>query len=261
MPLDQPVIKFSDVGQSFVGRDGKPIVTLDNLSFDIGRHEFVAVLGPSGCGKSTLLRLIAGLIRATSGRVEIFGQEVTEPRDEIGIVFQKPTLLPWFDVLGNVTFPMRHKYGFVSEVERGRARELLALVGLSDFAARRPEELSGGMQQRVAIARALLLDPDILLMDEPFSALDALTRDEMSFELLRIWTERPKTVLFITHSIPEALLLADRVIVMTPRPGRVREILQVPLPRPRSMKTLEEPAFHELANHIRGELFSRPVAA
>ena len=164
-------------------------------------------------------------------------------------------------MLGNVTFPMRHKYGFVSEVERQRARELLALVGLSDFAARRPEELSGGMQQRVAIARALLLDPDILLMDEPFSALDALTRDEMSFELLRIWTERPKTVLFITHSIPEALLLADRVIVMTPRPGRVREILQVPLPRPRSMKTLEEPAFHELANHIRGELFSRPVAA
>ena len=261
MPLDQPVIKFTDVGQNFAGGDGRPIMALDDLSFDIGRHEFVAVLGPSGCGKSTLLRLIAGLIRATSGRVEIFGKEVTEPRDEIGIVFQKPTLLPWFDVLGNVTFPMRHKYGFVSDVERGRARELLALVGLSDFASRRPEELSGGMQQRVAIARALLLDPDILLMDEPFSALDALTRDEMSFELLRIWTERPKTVLFITHSIPEALLLADRVIVMTPRPGRVREILQVPLPRPRSMRTLEEPAFHELANHIRGELFSRPVAA
>jgi len=261
MSLNQPVINFTAVGQSFVGGDGRPIIALDNLAFDIGRHEFVAVLGPSGCGKSTLLRLIAGLIRATSGKVEIFGKEVTEPRDEIGIVFQKPTLLPWFDVLGNVTFPMRHKYGFVSEVERARARELLALVGLSDFAARRPEELSGGMQQRVAIARALLLDPDILLMDEPFSALDALTRDEMSFELLRIWTERPKTVLFITHSIPEALLLADRVIVMTPRPGRVREILPVPLPRPRSMKTLEEPAFHELANHIRGELFSRPVAA
>jgi NitT/TauT family transport system ATP-binding protein len=261
MTPDQPVICFTNVGQSFVGGDGRPIIALDDLSFDIGRHEFVAVLGPSGCGKSTLLRLIAGLIRATSGKVEIFGQEVNEPRDEIGIVFQKPTLLPWFDVLGNVTFPMRHKYGFVSDVERARARELLALVGLSEFAARRPEELSGGMQQRVAIARALLLDPDILLMDEPFSALDALTRDEMSFELLRIWTERPKTVLFITHSIPEALLLADRVIVMTPRPGRVREILQVPLPRPRSMKTLEEPAFHELANHIRGELFSRPVAA
>ena len=204
---------------------------------------------------------IAGLIHPTSGSVEIFGMPVVEPRDEIGIVFQRPTLLPWFDVLGNVTFPMRHKYGFVSDVERTRARELLELVGLGGFATRRPEELSGGMQQRVAIARALLLDPDILLMDEPFSALDALTRDEMSFELLRIWTERPKTVLFITHSIPEALLLADRIIVMTGRPGRVREVLDVPLARPRSMKTLSEPVFHELASHIRGRLFSRPVAA
>jgi NitT/TauT family transport system ATP-binding protein len=185
---------------------------------------------------------------------------VTEPRDEIGIVFQRPTLLPWFDVLGNVTFPMRHKYGRVTDAERARARELLALVGLSDFAGKAIDELSGGMQQRVAIARALLLDPDILLMDEPFSALDALTRDEMSLELLRIWTERPKTVLFITHSIPEALLLADRVIVMTPRPGRVRETIEVPLPRPRSMATLAEPAFHAIANHIREELFSRPAA-
>nr|WP_035724265.1 ABC transporter ATP-binding protein [Bradyrhizobium sp. ARR65] len=260
MALDAPVIQFTDVCQSFSGAGGDVVSALDGLSFGIGRHEFVAVLGPSGCGKSTLVRLIAGLIRASTGKVEIFGTEVTEPRDEIGIVFQKPTLLPWFDVLGNVTFPMRHKYGYVSDVERRRARELLALVGLSDCATRRVDELSGGMQQRVAIARALLLDPDILLMDEPFSALDALTRDEMSFELLRIWTERPKTVLFITHSIPEALLLADRIIVMTPRPGRVREILDVPLARPRSIKTLSEPAFHELANHIRGRLFSRPVA-
>jgi NitT/TauT family transport system ATP-binding protein len=256
-----PVIQFSDVSQSFAGTDGKSVVALDGLSFDVGRHEFVAVLGPSGCGKSTLLRLIAGLIRTTSGQLKIFGMPVTGPRDNIGIVFQKPTLLPWFDVLGNVTFPMRHKYGAVRAAERQRARELLALVGLADFAERRPEELSGGMQQRVAIARALLLDPDILLMDEPFSALDALTRDEMSFELLRIWTERPKTVLFITHSIPEALLLADRIIVMTSRPGRVREILDVPLPRPRSMATLSEPLFHDLASHIRGRLFSRPVAA
>jgi NitT/TauT family transport system ATP-binding protein len=261
MSTAEPVIRFADVGQRFSGTDGKPVVALDGLSFDIGRHEFVAVLGPSGCGKSTLLRLIAGLIQPTSGQVDIFGMPVTEPRDEIGIIFQKPTLLPWFDVLGNVTFPMRHKYGRVTDVERERARELLDLVGLTDFAARRPDELSGGMQQRVAIARALLLDPDILLMDEPFSALDALTRDEMSFELLRIWTERPKTVLFITHSIPEALLLADRIVVMTSRPGRVREILDVPLSRPRSMSTLSEPIFHELANHIRGRLFSRSVAA
>jgi NitT/TauT family transport system ATP-binding protein len=260
-PAAQPVIRFANVCQNFAGADGRPVIALDGLSFDIGRHEFVAVLGPSGCGKSTLLRLIAGLIRTTSGAVEIFGMPVTEPRDEIGIVFQKPTLLPWFDVLGNVTFPMRHKYGSVRPAERERAHELLDLVGLADFAKRRPDELSGGMQQRVAIARALLLDPDILLMDEPFSALDALTRDEMSFELMRIWTERPKTVLFITHSIPEAVLLADRIIVMTSRPGRVREILDVPLARPRSMATLSEPVFHDLANHIRGRLFSRPAAA
>ena len=256
-----PAIRFQGVGQRFAGADGRPVTALDGLSFDIGRHEFVAVLGPSGCGKSTLLRLIAGLIRPTAGRVEIFDTAVSEPRDDIGIVFQTPTLLPWFDVLGNVTFPMRHKHGRVGEAERARARDLLALVGLDDFAARRPDELSGGMQQRVAIARALLLDPDILLMDEPFSALDALTRDEMSFELLRIWSERPKTVLFITHAIPEAVLLADRIVVMTGRPGRVREILDVPLPRPRTLATLSQPAFHDLANHIRGQLFSRPVAA
>ena len=256
-----PAIRFREVGQRFPGADGRAVTALDGLSFDIGRHEFVAVLGPSGCGKSTLLRLIAGLIRPSAGRVEIFDTPVTEPRDDIGIVFQKPTLLPWFDVLGNVTFPMRHKYGRVTDIERARARDLLDLVGLADFAGRRPDELSGGMQQRVGIARALLLDPDILLMDEPFSALDALTRDEMSFELLRIWAERPKTVLFITHSIPEALLLADRIVVMTGRPGRVREILPVPLPRPRSLATLSDPLFHDLANHIRGRLFSRPLAA
>jgi len=255
-----PVIRFADIGHSFGKNDGSAIHALDGVTFDIGRHEFLAVLGPSGCGKSTLLRLIAGLIAPTRGRLDVYGVRVTEPRDDIGIVFQRPTLLPWFDVLGNVTFPMRHKYGRVTAQERDRARELLALVGLADFAEKRVDELSGGMQQRVAIARALLLDPDILLMDEPFSALDALTREEMSFELLRIWSQRPKTVMFITHSIPEALLLADRVIVMTARPGRVREILDVGLPRPRSSATLSEPALHALASHIRGQLFSRPAA-
>ncbi|MDP2294180.1 MAG: ABC transporter ATP-binding protein [Pseudolabrys sp.] len=254
-----PVVRFAQVGQTF-GTPDSAVVALKDVTFDIGRNEFLAVLGPSGCGKSTLLRQIAGLIQPTAGRLEIYGVPVTEPRDEIGIVFQRPTLLPWFDVLGNVTFPMRHKYGRVTETERKRAHELLALVGLADFATKRIDELSGGMQQRVAIARALLLDPDILLMDEPFSALDALTRDEMSFELLRIWSQKPKTVLFITHSIPEALLLADRIIVMTARPGAVREIIDVNLPRPRSMATLSDPTFHALANHIRGQLFARPAA-
>ena len=255
-----PVIAFDAVHHAFAGTDGTPIPALDGVSFDVGRHEFLSILGPSGCGKSTLLRLTAGLIAPSGGTLSIYGQPVTEPRDEIGIVFQRPVLLPWFDVVGNVTFPMRHKYGSVSKVELDRAHRLLALVGLEEFAGRRIDELSGGMQQRVAIARALLLDPDILLMDEPFSALDALTREEMSFELLRIWSERPKTVMFITHSIPEAILLADRVVVMTPRPGRIREVLEVNLPRPRSLDTLSDPAFLELADAIRRRLFARAPA-
>ena len=176
---------------------------------------------------------------------------------EIGIVFQRPTLLPWLNIRDNLTFPMRHKYGRVTAQEITRGEELLELVGLKEFGNKRPDELSGGMQQRAAIARALLHDPEILLMDEPFSALDALTRDELSLELLNIWTQRPKTVLFITHSIPEALLLADRILVMSARPGRVQEIIDVDLPRPRSMQTLTEPRFNELANHIRRKVFSR----
>ncbi len=252
-----PAISFKDVGQHFQDNNGFDVVALKDLTFDVGRHEFVAVLGPSGCGKSTLLRQIAGLIAPSQGALEIFGTRVTEPRDDIGIVFQRPTLLPWFDVLGNVTFVARHKYGRVSDEEKQQARNLLKLVDLEAFASAEIDQLSGGMQQRVAIARALLLDPDILLMDEPFSALDALSRDEMSFELLRIWMDRPKTVLFITHSIPEAVLLADRIIVMTPRPGSVREILTVDLPRPRSMATMSDPRFGALTNHIRTQLFQR----
>jgi NitT/TauT family transport system ATP-binding protein len=251
---------LGDVSRTFGKDDGSAIAALDRLSFEINRHEFVAVLGPSGCGKSTLLRLVAGLVLPTGGQVEIHGTPVTEPRDEIGIVFQRPVLLPWFDVLGNVLFPLRHKYGRVTDAERSKARELLRLVELHDFADKHIDELSGGMQQRVAIARALLLDPEILLMDEPFSALDALTRDEMGFELLRIWSNRPKTVLFITHSIPEAVLLSDRIVVMTPRPGSVREILDVPLARPRSIATLSDPTFQEIANRIRGRLFTRHAA-
>jgi len=257
MPEPAPTVQFSGVGQVFRDGKGGAVTALDDLSFSIAPREFVAVLGPSGCGKSTLLRQIAGLLQPTSGTVEIYGLKVTEPRDEIGIVFQKPTLLPWFNVRENIVFPMRHKYGRVTKEEYARADFLLQLVGLSEFWQKMPDQLSGGMQQRVAIARALLLDPDILLMDEPFSALDALTRDEMSFELLRIWADRPKAVLFITHSIPEALLLADRIVVMSARPGRVREIIEVDLPRPRSMRTFEERRFSELSNHIRQQLFAR----
>jgi NitT/TauT family transport system ATP-binding protein len=248
-------IRFNEVGQVYRTRDGRSIEALRGVSFDVARHEFIAVVGSSGCGKSTLLRLTAGLVQSTQGEVQVFGQRVLEPRDDVGIVFQKATLLPWFDVIGNVTFPMKHKYGHVTAEEKTRALSLLALVGLSGFESKRIDELSGGMQQRVAIARALLLNPDILLMDEPFAALDALTRDEMSFELLRIWTRNPKTVIFITHSIMEALLLADRIVVMTPRPGAVRTIVDVPLPRPRSVETLNDPRFNEMVNEIRTLLY------
>jgi NitT/TauT family transport system ATP-binding protein len=256
-----PVIELADVQQVFVSSDGTPVHALEGVSLAIGRHEFVSVIGPSGCGKSTILRLVAGLLRRSAGRVEIYGVPVTEPRDEIGMVFQKPTLLPWLSVRDNVTFPMKHKYGRVDAKESARALELLDLVGLRDFLGKMPNELSGGMQQRVAIARSLLHDPDILLMDEPFSALDALTRDEMSFELLRIWRERPKTVVFVTHSIPEALLLSDRIVVMSARPAAVREIIDVPLARPRTFETLSNPVLHRLANDIREKVFSRPLAA
>ena len=253
----RPSIVFEQVRQVFTSSDGSEVVALDDTSFSIARNEFIAVIGPSGCGKSTLLRILAGLIRPTSGQVSIYGKVLDGPRDEVGIVFQKPTLLPWLSIRDNLTFPMKHKYGRVTPQERERGEELLDLVGLKEFGSKRPDELSGGMQQRAGIARALLHDPEILLMDEPFSALDALTRDELSLELLNIWTQRPKTVLFITHSIPEALLLADRILVMSARPGRVTEIIDVDIPRPRSLDTLTEPRFNELANHIRRKVFSR----
>ncbi len=255
-----PVISLDDVGQSFVSRDGQRLEALAGIALSVERHEFVAIIGPSGCGKSTILRQVAGLLRPTAGVVAVNGLQVSEPRDDIGLVFQRPTLLPWLRVLDNVTFPMKHKTGRVDDACRARARALLAKVGLADFESRRPDELSGGMQQRVAIARALLQDPDILLMDEPFSALDALTRDEMALELLRIMDETPKTVLFVTHSIPEALLLADRIVVMTARPGRVREVMDVPFARPRGLATMEDPQFNHLANEIRQQVFSRRVA-
>ncbi len=255
-----PVISLDDVGQSFVSRDGQRLEALAGIALRVERHEFVAIIGPSGCGKSTILRQVAGLLRPSAGVVAVNGLPVSEPRDDIGLVFQRPTLLPWLRVLDNVTFPMKHKTGRVDDACRARARALLAKVGLADFESRRPDELSGGMQQRVAIARALLQDPDILLMDEPFSALDALTRDEMALELLRIMDETPKTVLFVTHSIPEALLLADRIVVMTARPGRVREVMDVPFARPRGLATMEDPQFNHLANEIRQQVFSRRVA-
>ena len=235
-------------------------VTLNNVNLSIEDGEFAVFVGPSGCGKSTLLRMIAGLLKPTSGSVEVFGLPVTAPRDDIGIVFQKPTLLPWATVEDNVVFPARHKTGRVTAHERERAGELLKMVGLSGFEKRLPDELSGGMQQRVGIARALLMDPDILLMDEPFSALDALTREVMGFDLLRIFSERPKTVVFITHSVSEAALLSDRVLVMTGRPGSILTEVTVPVGRPRGPETTKDKAIHDLSNHLRDLLLTRHAA-
>jgi NitT/TauT family transport system ATP-binding protein len=257
--MTTPAIRFDRLGQVFSTRSGQT-EALSNVSFEVARHEFLAILGPSGCGKSTLLRMIAGLLQPSSGALEVFGHPVTEPRDDIGIVFQKPTLLPWATVEDNVLFPARHKRGRVTAEERQRAGELLHMVSLDGFASRLPDELSGGMQQRVGIARALLMDPDILLMDEPFSALDALTREVMGFDLLRIFAERPKTVVFITHSVSEAALLADRVLVMTGRPGTVLTDLPVPVARPRGPETANEKAIHDLTACLRDLLIKRQAA-
>jgi NitT/TauT family transport system ATP-binding protein len=255
--VDPFAVHLENVTHAFRSSDRSAIPALSNVSLEVKRTEFVSIIGPSGCGKSTILRLVSGLLRPSSGIVRVFGLQVTEPRDDVALVFQRPTLLPWLNVIDNVTFPEKHTTGRVRAETADRALQLLQTVDLRDFAGKRPSELSGGMQQRVAIARALLQDPDILLMDEPFSALDALTRDELSVELLRIISKRPKTVLFVTHSVQEALLLSDRIVVMSPRPGQVQEIITVPLPRPRGMASMLDPAFSEMSNAIRSKVFTR----
>ncbi len=250
------MIEINNVEKIFETQDGTDVHALAGVSIDVAPDEFVAFVGPSGCGKSTLLRLVAGLVSPSSGAVRIDGTPVTGPRQDVGIVFQAPTLLPWANILDNVLFPFR----IMRRLDRTaveRAVGLLELAGLKGFERRMPRELSGGMQQRAAICRALVHDPTTLLMDEPFGALDALTREEMSLELMRIWTERPKTILFVTHSIPEAVLLADRVVVMGPRPGRILEIITVRLPRPRSFNQQSTAEFQDYAQRIRGHIFGR----
>ena len=236
-----------------------PLTALEQLSFGVAPGSFVSVLGPSGCGKSTLLKLVTGLLRPTEGRLTLAGRPIDGPRADVGIVFQQPTLLPWKRVIDNVLVPIRARGSATSE-HRDRALSLLELVGLSAFARHYPHELSGGMQQRVGIARALLAEPNLLLMDEPFAALDAMTRESMMDELLRIWQRSGKTVLFITHSIPEAVYLSDRVLVMGPRPGRIVDTVDIDLPRPRSLETMAAPRFAELCNELRGRFRTPPAA-
>lgn len=255
-PSPTPAIRLTDVGLTFSPAGQAPVTALDGISLTVARGEFVAILGPSGCGKSTLLRLIDGLLEPTAGSIHVFDYPMVAPRDDIGFVFQKCTLLPWLNVMDNVLFALRHRQGRITAEQRTAAARWLDIVGLSAFAQARPDALSGGMQQRLGLARALLLDPDILLMDEPFSALDAMTRDEMGLRLMQLWNSHPTTVVFVTHSISEALFLADRIVVMSARPGRIRDIVDVPLARPRGLDTLRDPQFQALANQLRDDYFA-----
>ncbi len=226
---------------------------VDDVSFEVRANEFVTLVGPSGCGKSTTLRMVSGLVRPSRGKVVIHGQEVNGPIRDVGMVFQSPVLLPWRNALSNVLFPAEMR-GEDSERYRQRALDLIKLADLAGFEQRYPHELSGGMQQRVAICRALLLNPALLLMDEPFGALDIITRERMGFELQKIWSATQNTVLFVTHSITEAVLLSDSILVMTARPGKVKATIRVDLSRPRDTRTLRDPRFVELAAVVRDNI-------
>jgi NitT/TauT family transport system ATP-binding protein len=247
MPAD--AITVRKLGKTYNARHGA-VAALERISFTVAESEFVAVVGPSGCGKSTLLKILAGLLATTSGEALLRGTLIAGPRRDIGVVFQSPVLFPWRTVLDNVLLPVD-----VQGLDRPRlaaaAMDLLKLVHLDGFEHRYPWELSGGMQQRVAITRALIHDPAMLLMDEPFGALDAMTREHMNLELQRIWLDKRKTILFITHSIPEAVFLADRVLVMTSRPGKIMEDVRISMPRPRPLDAMNTPAFGEYVSRLR----------
>lgn len=230
-PSGEVEVHIEDLVKVYQGQDGK-VHALEGISFDIHEHEFVCLLGPSGCGKTTLLRTIAGFESPTSGRVELHGRAVTGPTTDLGVVFQEYLLFPWLTVRGNVMFGLKQQESTQRARER-RARAMIELVGLEGFEESYPRELSGGMKQRVGIARALAVDPSILLMDEPFGSVDAQTRDRLHRELISIWQETEKTVVFVTHNVEEAVKLADRIVVLSSSPGRIREELEIELERPR----------------------------
>ncbi|MGJ5081737.1 ABC transporter ATP-binding protein [Bradyrhizobium sp. HKCCYLS3013] len=250
---DDVLIAIDQVSKTYVSASGAAVHALSRVSLDIKPGEFVCVVGPSGCGKSTLLRLLAGLDGYSDGRLLLDGEPVAGPSRKVGVVFQAANLLPWMTVRDNVGLPLR--VGGRHTPAGDRIERLLAVTGLGDFGDKYPYELSGGMQQRAGICRALARDPEILLMDEPFGALDALTRERLNLELQRIWQENRKTILLITHSISEAIFLADRVIVMSARPGRILADLAVPIPRPRSFDDIVlHPDYARLAREVRGLL-------
>ena len=248
-PASRTVVSVATVSKRFQSRTDV-IRAVEDVSLDIRAGEFISIVGPSGCGKSTLMNMVAGLLPTTEGEIVVNGGRVTGPVHELGVVFQQHLLLPWRTILNNVMLQIE-----VRRLKRAdylsRANDLLRRVGLGDFADRFPDELSGGMNQRASIVRALVHDPDLLLMDEPFGALDAMTRDQMGLDFHHLSREEGKTVLFITHSISEAVFLSNRVVIMSPRPGRIQEILPIELPRERHFEIREEPEFSRYTRHIR----------
>jgi NitT/TauT family transport system ATP-binding protein len=254
-------VELHEITMLYNAKRGRTVRAVEDVSLRIPQGEFVSIVGPSGCGKSTLLKIIMGLVRQSAGEVRL-GAGPTTRKNKLGMVFQQALLLPWRTVEQNLTIShdLQPRGGRDAGEVKDRVAELLAMLGLTDFAQQYPNELSGGMQQRVGIGRALLHDPQILLMDEPFGALDAMTRDQMGLDLLDIWERDRKTVLFVTHSIPEAVLLSDLVVVMTPRPGRVADVIEVPLERPRRLEQINTPEFGAIAGRIRGLLNSENSA-
>ena len=252
-------VQVIGVSKTFDTHRGESIVALQDINLHIKSGEFVSVVGTSGCGKSTLLRIVCGLTPASRGNVQVDGEGVVTPRDDVGVVFQNAVLLPWLTVKDNVLMPMDLQQRR-QQAHEARADQLLATTGLKGFEEKYPFELSGGMKQRVSICRALMCQPSFLALDEPFGALDAMTRESMNLELMRICASTAATVLFITHSVPEAVLLSDRVVVMTPRPGRVADVITVGLPRPRSLKDYGVEKFHEHTTRIRELLGAQTLA-
>jgi NitT/TauT family transport system ATP-binding protein len=256
-PAARPYLEFRNLTKVYA-TDDWPVRALDQISLAQRQGEFLSILGPSGCGKSTLMMIAAGLLAASNGLVVVRGQRVVAPRTDIGIIFQSPVLLEWRTALGNIMLQAEARHLDRKAAER-RARELLAAVGLAGFEGKYPDELSGGMRQRVSLCRALIHNPPQLLMDEPFGALDALTRDQLVLDLQRLWNETRMTVLFITHSVAEAVFLSDRVIVMTPRPGRIDRVIDIDLPRPRTLAMRESPEFNGYNRQILDLLLARGV--
>ena len=245
-------IEIRDAGKTYFSKKGQAVVAIEDISLTIKAGEIVSFIGPSGCGKSTLLMLIAGLDRATSGTVKVHGNEVLKPGPDVGVVFQRDLLFDWRNVLENVLLPFVMS-GQDPAPHEGRARELLAQVGLTGFEERRPFELSGGMRQRVALCRGLIQDPSVILLDEPFAALDALTREQMQHDVQRLWSGEKKTAVMVTHDIAEAVFMSDRIVVMNNRPSSIHEIVEVDLPRPRTATVRESPEFaqyHAQVHHL-----------